>query len=529
MTRVVIGAADQVLSLDLRAALTEMSELEVVAVAESTAEFVAAVVRTDPDVVLVHDRLGPEPALQTVRDVTLRRPTCAALVVTSAFDADAMSAAVDAGARGTVAYPLTFEQLQTRIDAAREWSRQMRRLLQATAAPGSQGGSGRARVVALAGGKGGVGTTTLTVHMALDVVRAHDDARVCLVDLDLEKGDVTGVLEVRHRVSVADVAKVSDDLSARTVADAVVTHESGLHLLLPPVDVRDVEAITPRALRQIFAVLRQEYDLVLVDCGSHVTPVQATVVEIADEVVAVVTPDVLAMRGLRRVVNAWESLAVRKEQDVRVLVNRVSKNSTVSYEAVRRLTRAQVLSVGLPAMYIRLEPAINSRDPQQVRDRVWWKAMRAIGSEVGLVPDGEPERTGRAAVELTRSTTRASARTGSGRRRRARDEGSISVETVGVLPAVLLVAVLVWQSVLLGLSFVWVGHAGNAAARALAVGEDPGRAAHDAVPSSLADDVSVTVTTPTSVTVTLSVPLVAPGVASLPARVSWDKGVVREP
>lgn len=532
MTRVVIGAADQALALDLRAALAEMDHVEVAFVAESTAEFVAAVVRSDPDVVLVHDLLGPEPALQTVRDITLRRPTCAALVVTGSATADTMSAAVDAGARGTVTYPLTFEQLQSRLQAAQDWSQQMRRLLDTASTAGDGTAHGRGSVLALAGGKGGVGTTTLAVHLALEVLAGSPELRVCLVDLDLEKGDVSGVLELRHRVSIADVAKVSDDLSSRTVADAVVAHESGLHLLLPPADVRELEVVTPRALRQVFAVLRQDYDLVVVDAGSHVTPVQATVVEIADEVVAVVTPDVLAMRGLRRVVNAWESLAVRKEQDIRVLVNRVSRAATISFDTVRRLTRAPVLSAGVPAMFLRLEPAINSRDPRQIRDAAWWKAIRAIRTELGLSSGGTTGAAvnGAGGNGVPPSRSRAAARASGRRRRSRRDSGSVTLETVGLLPVVLLVAVLAWQAALYGLSFVWVGHASNAAARALAVGADPAVAARDAVPASVADDLTVSPSPATAtVHVRLAVPMVAPGVARLPVTVSAAKGVVREP
>ena len=45
-----------------------------------------------------------------------------------------------------------------------------------------------------------------------------------------------------------------------------------------------MEAVDPRSLREVLSVLRREYDLVVIDAGSHVTPAQATVVELADEV-----------------------------------------------------------------------------------------------------------------------------------------------------------------------------------------------------------------------------------------------------
>ena len=527
MTRVVIGVAEQTLAYDLRSALEGIDGHDVSSVVETTGELVEVVLQEDPDVVLVHDELGPESALDVIRDLSLRRPTCAALTVTLEPSTEGMAAAMAAGARGTLSYPLTSPDLQSRLLSAGDWSQQMRRLLSAIG-PSADGAPGsRARVVTFVGAKGGVGTTTIACHMALDVVRTVLGHQVCVVDLDLEKGDVSGLLEVRHRASVADVAKVAEDLSARAVGDAVVAHESGLHLLLAPTDVRDVEAVDPRALREIVAVLRREYDLVVIDAGSHVTPAQAGAVELADEVVAVTTPDVLAMRSLRRSISMWEALGVRKEPDLRVLVNRVSRQTTMSADTVRQLTRAPVLSTGLPAMFRGLEPGLNTRDPFAVREEVWWRSLRALGNEIGLVRTGVT-RQGQAAAEL-------GARRGRGRRRRGPrgDGGAVALETAGIVPLALLVALVMWQFALYGMSMVWSGQAANAAARALSVHDAPGPAARASVPSGVAGGLQVTPegagTGTDTVTVSLRVPLVSPGIGSLPTRVTVRRTVEREP
>jgi pilus assembly protein CpaE len=521
--KIVIGAAEQSIAYDLRAALTEMEGVDALFVVESTTELVAAVMRLDPDVVLVHDQLGPDPVMQTVRDLALRRATCAALVVTLAPTADQFALAMDAGARGLVTYPPTFEDLQTRVSAAGDWSQQMRRLLGGSSATGdlAGGGPGRARVITFVGAKGGVGTTTIATHVALDVVRTVPGHKVCLLDLDLEKGDVAGIIEVRNRASIADVAKVSEDLSAQAVGDAVVVHESGLHLLLSPTDVRDVEAVDPRSLREVLAVLRQEYDLVVIDAGSHVTPAQAAVVELADEVVVVATPDVLALRALRRAVSQWESLGVRKESDLHVLLNRVSKQTAVSAETVRQLTRAPVLSVGLPSMFRRLEPAINARDPLSVREEIWWRTLRTIGQEINLVRGRNPAG-GAAEAAPSRKSRKARVRAGQG------DSGQAALETIGIFPLLLVVCFTVWQVGLTGLTMVWSGHAANAAARAASVNTDPGRAARGAVPGGMADDLTVS-TSGDTVTVRLRVPIGAPGIGAFPGSITTSRTVVREP
>lgn len=539
MTTVLIGCADQGISSELRALLREAPDIEVVFVAESTSEVVGAVLRLEPDVVVLHDRLGPGVVGDTMRELSLRRPGSALLVITSDDARETITTAMAAGARGALSYPFAFEEVATRFIDAGEWARTVQRLI------GDQRGvdasaPSRAVVVAFTGAKGGVGATTLAVHLALDVVREIPSHKVLVLDLDLEKGDVGWLLDARHRISVADLAKVAEDLSLRTVQDAVFQHASGLHLLLTPLDVREVEDITPQAVRRIVSLLRQQYDLVVVDGGSHVTPVQAALIEIADDVVIVSTPDVLSLRSLRRALQTWEDLNVRKSSSVRVLLNKASRRDEVQPDTVRQLAQAPVVSVAMPAMFRKLEQAVNNRDPSLVREQAWWRALRAVGREVGVVK--MPERQDLAAKLVTDGASPKRSRVGRGRKGESApppgvpvlsgDEGSIAVETIGILPVALLVVAFLWQSVLVGATVVYTGHAASAAARAATLGESREEVEASAMrrlPSSMRSDARVTRSGSSRVEVSVAVPLFAPGVLSGGWRIDVDRNVVREP
>ena len=67
---VVIGCADQSVAYELRSQLAEAADVEVVGVAETTTELTAMVIQNEPNLVLVHDQLGPEPVHQVVRDLS---------------------------------------------------------------------------------------------------------------------------------------------------------------------------------------------------------------------------------------------------------------------------------------------------------------------------------------------------------------------------------------------------------------------------------------------------------------------------
>ncbi len=518
---VIIGCADQTLAYDLRSQLSEIGDIEVLAVAESTTELVARVVDREPNLVLVHDRLGPEPMQHVVREISLRRPASVSLVIAGDSDPEVLAQAMDAGARGVLSYPFSFAEVQQRVGNALDWSTRLQELL--VDRTDSVGGH-RALVVAVSGAKGGVGATTVATHLAWDVRREIPDHKVLVMDLDLEKGDVSSVVEARHRTSVADLAKVSDDLSLRTVADAVHVHESGLHLLLPPEDVRDTEHVTPQAIRQIIGLVRQQYDLVVVDVGARVTPVQASVVEIADEVVVLTTPDLVSIRGLRRNVGWWEQLAVRKPDGVHVVLNRHSRADEVQPETVGRLSPSPLVDVALPDQGRKLEQATNSRSPEYATDAAWWQAVRGVGRAIGVGRRVAAEQEDGAEPRRTRAR---------GRRAAGGDDGSASIEFISVLPWVAIMAAVLLQLVMVGMTFVWTGYAASAAADATAVRESPvqvAQAARERVPSAMRDSVRVASDVATGrVSVTTNVPLLAPGLIRTPWEMTIDRNVVVEP
>ncbi len=522
MSKVVIGMADENLVSDLRSLLQEVPGTQVVGVAPDTGTLMDYALRFEPDLVFLHDVLGPEPAVQVIRDLMSRRPATAVVQVSPERSTTTVIRALEAGARGVVAYPFAFEDFSVKIETALEWAGQMHRVLTGAAAAMQ---TGRGKVIAVVGAKGGVGTSTVATHLALDHHLRHPDQGVCVVDLDVEKGDISALLDVRQSVSVADLTKVYQDLSATTVSDAVVMHETGIGLLLAPTDVRESEFVTAEALRPVLALLRRDFDLVLVDAGGSVSPAQAAVIELADETLVVTTSDVLSVRALRKRIVAWEALGVRREGELRVLINKVDKASIFPPAAVEQLTTASVLKSTLPLAQQLLEPAINERDPRAITEAAWWRTLSAIRAELGL--EARPRRSAEpvpaAAPRPERKRLFAA--------RRAREAGSVALENVAIIPLAILMAFLAFQIAVYGLAAIWLGQSTSVAAREYGVHGSVAVAAgkaRDTVPEPFSSGLGVE-GHGSSVTVRMDVPMAVGGLVGLPASLSQSVGVVKEP
>ncbi|PJJ04115.1 pilus assembly protein CpaE [Streptomyces sp. 2333.5] len=365
-----------------------------------------------PEVVVVHERIGPAPALELIREVALRFPAVGVVLITADAGPALFSAAMDAGARGVVGLPLGYEELAARVQAAAQWAAGVRVHLGGSteAAPGPAG-----TLVTVTGAKGGVGTTVTAVQLAL-AARAAGRS-VALVDLDLQSGDVASYLDVQFRRSVVDLAGIQD-ISVRVLQDAVHDHHTGLGLLLAPEEGERGEEVDDRAARQILGALRSRYEVVLVDCGSQMQSANAAAVELAETALLVTTPDVVAVRAAKRQVRLWDRLQIRKAEDTTTVVNRLTRNTEIQPPLVAKATGTQVARTHVPAAFKELQPCVDAGRLQDLDNRSTVKqALCALAAELALV-ESPAARQGRGSHRARPTLT--------GRKRKAIAAGAAS-------------------------------------------------------------------------------------------------------
>ncbi|MFC7305214.1 AAA family ATPase [Streptomyces monticola] len=414
-----------------------------------------------PEVVLVHERIGPAPALELIREVALRFPAVGVVLITTDASAGLFSAAMDSGARGLVGLPLGYEELAARVQTAASWSVGVRRHL--TSGHDVVTGPG-GTVVTVTGAKGGVGTTLTAVQLAL--AAKASGRSVALLDLDLQSGDVASYLDVQFRRSIVDLAGIND-ISPRVLQDAVFSHPTGLGLLLAPAEGERGEEVTDRVARQAVSALRNRYEVVVVDCGTQMNSANAAAIEMADQALLLVTPDVVAVRAAKRMVRMWDRLQIRKAEETVTVVNRNSRLTEIQPALVERITGTRVAGIAIPSQFKELQAAVDAGRMQDLDNRSTVKqAMWGLAGELGLLTaPGEAPGPPSGRKALTRFQGDRGA-LGPWRRRATDDTGSATLEFAGMAPLIFMVVALLWQCVLFGYTWSLAGNAADEGARA---------------------------------------------------------------
>lgn len=193
-------------------------------------------------------------------------------------------------------------------------------------------------MVSVLGLKGGSGKTLTVVNLA--VALARDGHRVTIVDLDLQFGDVGLALGLTPERTVYDLISSGGSLDAEKLEDFLTVHASGVQALLAPARPDQAGVVTSEFLRDVYAVLRETNDFVVIDTPPSFTPQVIAAVDNSTDVCMVAMLDALSLKNAKLGLETLERMDFDTGR-VRLLLNRADSNVGIAREDVSTIMGTQ--------------------------------------------------------------------------------------------------------------------------------------------------------------------------------------------
>ncbi len=216
-------------------------------------------------------------------------------------------------------------------------------------------------VLSFFGAKGGVGSTTLAVHLALYLVQCHQK-RTLLIDNHPELGHICVYLGLDGtRFHFHELVRNVTRLDSELLRGFTAKHASGLEVLSSPDVCGGTRTVDAESVTKLLEFLRTEYDYIVVDCSTALHESDLAVLDGSDQVYLVATPEIGAIRDLSRYVDNLTRLETTTEK-MHVVINRYSSRYAVKVEQIEKAIRLPI-AIRLPNSYTELVRSVNLGEP----------------------------------------------------------------------------------------------------------------------------------------------------------------------
>jgi pilus assembly protein CpaE len=273
-------------------------------------------------------------ALQAIHDET----PATSLVLAFAKRPDAtLREIIRTGAMDLLQLPVADKNLHDAVERAVAMSRS-RPAEAVTSIHTTPAASNLGTVFTVSSATGGCGKTFYATNLAY-YLHQYTGKRTCIVDLDLQFGEVSTALRLRPRFTISDALSREDidevDLASH-IEEYVVTHDSGVMVLPAPKDPSDADRIHPIDVQRVIEAARQKFDYVVVDTPAALTEIVLAAFDMSNQLYVMATLDLPSVRHMGVFLNTLEKLKIPSD-NVKLILNKAERDVGLDVDQVTRL------------------------------------------------------------------------------------------------------------------------------------------------------------------------------------------------
>jgi pilus assembly protein CpaE len=276
-------------------------------------------------IILPVDDISPAELVSLEREIR-KDPNTSVIATAFAAEPDLIVRAMRAGVHEFLLNPPKTEELAGSVE----------RLMRRTRAETEQG-----ELIAVYSGKGGLGSTSITVNLAQAFASIRKDSRVAIVDLVVTGGDVRVFLNLKPTYDISHLIAKGSQVDAELL-NSVLTPCPGGVWALPTGDIpEDQDMFDSAAVNSVLTLLRQHFAVTVVDCEHHLSEGTLAALDAADRIVLVTQLSVPALRSTQRSLAVCRRLGY-DDSKLCVVINRYQSGDVLPVKDAEDLLQAQI-------------------------------------------------------------------------------------------------------------------------------------------------------------------------------------------
>jgi pilus assembly protein CpaE len=277
-----------------------------------------------PDLLIFQLSDAPDKEFQMVNNLLNANEVGEVFYVGEHSDPAVLLRAIQSGAREFFIQPINEEEIG---EALRRLQKRWKPKVEEEPEPGKIG-----RIIHVIGSKGGTGTTTVAVNLAVSLAEDKSAPSVALVDMNLLFGEIPLFLGIKPSYHWGEITKNISRLDATFLKNFLSVDSSGIHVLSSPARLDRQLSANPEVMERLLKVMRTMFDFVIIDGGQSLDSIALKILQMADTVFVVSILSIPCLSNTNKLLTSFEDLGSPLRGRVKVVINRYLKDSDISIE-----------------------------------------------------------------------------------------------------------------------------------------------------------------------------------------------------
>ncbi|HWH60062.1 MAG TPA: AAA family ATPase [Terriglobales bacterium] len=248
------------------------------------------------------------------------------------------------------------------------------------------------KLIVVMGSKGGVGTTTVTVNLGVQLA-TYARKKVVILDFARPLGNVHLFLDLHPRFGVRDAIDNLNRLDSHFFSGLLTQHKTKLEILGGTAQPEEWQSIHIPSLERVVNVAQNNFDVVLLDMGSQFSSEWSPILRMSRMVMIVAEANVPALWTLDRRLVALSGFGVEPER-ARIIINRWHKGDEEVLKSIEKSVNRPIFAC-IPNDFRKASEAVNLGTPLlQNHNNLLSNRYRQIAAQLSGMETGVAAKKG---------------------------------------------------------------------------------------------------------------------------------------
>ncbi len=287
-------------------------------------------------------------ALDTIEKITSVHKNIFIFAASHNIDADLVIQTMRAGAREFLTKPVVKDDFYRALKKSRNILKQ-------------EQDSTEGKIYSIFSNKGGIGKTSIATNLALQLTELTGE-RVCLIDLNLQMGDIATFLDINPSFDIAYVITHLSRLDESFLHSSLEKYkDKDLFILADPPDIEQAEEISADDISSLLTFLKTMFGYIIIDTSSSFDVKTLTCLDISDYIFLVLMVNLPSIRNCQKCLSLFKRLEY-DEDKIKLIVNRYVEDDEITVEDVEEALNHSIFWK-IPNNYFSLMSSINKGVP----------------------------------------------------------------------------------------------------------------------------------------------------------------------